>query len=248
MITPSNCEQNIILTGASLVGKKHTLDGAESQDALLIRRYPFGTIMSVADGVGSDCYSHFGSLSVVNAVHATFISLANGQIDSEQITEKIIQNYIDGIEEEYREHASTTCIYAAHLDGIGMYIGQIGDGICCGNINGEDFILLEKEEDFTNVVTPLSTNNTSGRWHNCFFPDEQLQTAMLMLATDGVSEDILPGKECAYSKYIISRLDNMRSMDRDPYLMKLLKEWETPKSTDDKTFCFYLYRKSRHET
>ncbi len=244
MISPSDKDEKELLAGATLTGARHVSENTCSQDAILYRKYPFGTILAVADGVGSDLYSQFGSESVVKAVHSVFVDLASGLIEPKQIADCIVERYVDSLDKDYREKAATTCIYAARIYGMGLYLGQVGDGICCGRINDVEFILLQKHDDFTNLVIPLSAARGTSEWTEAFLPEDQIHSVRLMLATDGVSEDILPGKECAFSDYIIARLSELSVEKREKYLLQTLQDWSTPRSSDDKTFCFYSSQKA----
>ncbi len=244
MISPSDNTAKEILAGATLTGARHLSENTCSQDAILYRKYPFGTVLAVADGVGSDCYSQCGSESVVKAVHSVFVDLASGLLDAEQIADSILERYISGLDQDYRGKAATTCLYAARIYGRGLYLGQAGDGICCGRINDVDFVLLQKNDDFTNLVIPLSPVRDSCEWTEAFLPEEQLGSVRLMLATDGVSEDILPGKECAFSDFVIGRLSELPSGKQEIYLLQMLRDWSTPRSSDDKTVCFYSSQKA----
>lgn len=243
MISPSNWESRSILAGATRIGLKHIHEGLCNQDSILFRQYPFGTVLAVADGVGSECYSQYGSESAVKAVHAAFTALATQQIAAAQITDCIMREYVEGIDEEFKDHASTTCIYAAFLMDSGLYLGQAGDGICGGMLNGQDFILRNKADDFTNVVVPLSASRNVSEWTVAFVPVNEIKSGTIMLATDGVSEDIVPGKEGDFIRYVVDHLSELPITAREGYLQHLLENWTTPKSIDDKTFCFYSFRK-----
>ena len=230
-------------SGASSTGKKHLDDGTPNQDAFLCSSYPFGTVLVVADGVGSELYSHIGSRAVVEGVHKTFCKYHDGNIDSTGIPESIMEHYIAGIDKEYRKSASTTCIYAAIIYEKGLFLGQVGDGICCGKINGESFILQQKDDEFSNVVRSLSAVNGQAEWTEAYIPFEQIDSIHLMLSSDGVSEDLLPGKECDFVEFVISKLSDLLPNKRTEYLCSMLNNWSTPQSNDDKTFCFYSLKK-----
>lgn len=243
MISLSNIKYNELFAGATEIGPRHVHEKLPNQDAFLCRQYEYGVVIAVADGVGSEQYSQEGSKAAVNAVHLTFEKLHNEIIDSSVIAESIMEQYIIGVDPAYRTKAATTCIYAAYIYGLGLFLGQVGDGICCGNINGESFIFQPKDDEFTNIVKPLSALNEQAEWTEAFVPDDQIDAVSLMVSTDGVSEDLLPGKECGFVDYVINKLNTIMPAERNQFLHELLLNWSTPQSIDDKTFCFYSMKK-----
>ena len=68
-----------------------------------------------------------------------------------------------------------------------------------------------------------------------------------MLATDGVSEDILPNKESDFANYLIECVNAWRAEERQMKLINLLENWETPKSLDDKTIVLFQYFRNQTE-
>ena len=246
MISPSDYACNELVAGATRIGLRHIREQIPNQDAILCKRYEHGVIVAVADGVGSDEYSHVGSKAAVFAVHSAFEKLQMGLIDSTKIAESIMESYVTAIDKAYQAQAATTCIYMAFIYERGLYLGQVGDGICCGAINNENFVLQTKDDEFTNVVKPLSAVNCRSEWTEAFVPADKLNSINVMISTDGVSEDILPSKECDFTKFIIDKLHPISSEKRDKYLQSLLKNWSTPQSIDDKTFCFYSWKKGEN--
>ena len=115
-----------------------------NQDAFKYRNYGYGCVMAVADGVGSDRYSHFGSKAVVQAVHEAFCAYVRGDISRTQITKSIYRHYVSILKTRYQSAASTTCLFAAYIFNQGLYLGLIGDGIICGSINSQPFVMQKK--------------------------------------------------------------------------------------------------------
>lgn len=238
MTFPSN---TCVITGASVTGAAHILERLPDQDSFKYRRYGYGAVMAVADGVGSDRYSHFGSKAAVQAVHEAFCAYACGDIGRAQITKTIYRQYVSLLKTQYRSAASTTCLFAAHLFDQGLYLGLVGDGIICGSINGQPLLMKKGSGSFTNIVEPLSPKRAAPAWTTKFIPAARLDSIRLMLATDGVSEDILPNKEADFACYLLERVDARRAEERRRRLLELLKDWQTPRSLDDKTVVLYQH-------
>lgn len=68
-----------------------------------------------------------------------------------------------------------------------------------------------------------------------------------MLATDGVSDDILPNKESDFATYLIDCVNAWRAEDRQIKLLNLHENWETPRSLDDKTVVLYQHFRNKAE-
>lgn len=244
MISPSN---KSVVTGASVVGSAHKCQHMPNQDAYKCCDYGYGCVMAVADGVGSERYSHFGSRAVVQAVHETFCAYVRGDIRRNQITKSIYRFYVSILKKRYQTAASTTCAFAAYIYNQGLYLGLIGDGIICGRINNQPFVIKNESDSFTNIVKPLSLQNPTPVWKTKFISEKYIYSIRLMLATDGVSEDILPNKESGLACYLIDLVNARRTEERQKKLLNLLENWETPKSLDDKTVVLYQHFRNKTE-
>lgn len=230
-----------VVTGASVIGPAHVNQHMPNQDAFKCHNYGYGCVMAVADGVGSDQYSHFGSKAVVQAVHETFCAYVRGDISRSQITKSIYRYYVSILKKRYHSAASTTCLFAAYVFNQGLFLGMIGDGIICGSINSWPFVMQTGSDAFTNIVKPLSPQRPNPTWTTKFIPENRIDSIRLMLATDGVSEDILPNKEIDFTNYLLDLTKARRAEDRQIKLLDLLERWETPRSLDDKTIVLYQY-------
>lgn len=237
-----------LLVGASTIGGSHLWEGRPNQDAVRVRRYGYGCVAAVADGVGSQRFSQYGSQAAVQAVHEVFCAYVRGDVRREHITRTITRWYAQRVKEKYRAQADTTCLFAAHIYGQGLFLGQIGDGICCGFLNGTPFLLREKEEEFGNLVVPLSPGRPTAVWRTRFIPGQQLRSLELLLATDGVSGDLLPGKEAAFTRYLMDRTIGQGQRAGEENLIRLLENWESPLSLDDKTIALYRCTAERRKT
>ena len=239
-----------LLLGASTAGALHLREGRPNQDAVRVRRYGYGCVAAVADGVGSQRFSQFGSRAAVQAVHEVFCAYVRGDVGRGRITRTIADRYARLVKEKYRTQADTTCLFAAHIYDQGLFLGQIGDGICCGYLNGSPFLLGEKTEEFENLVTPLSPNRLSAVWKTHFVPARKFHSLELLLATDGVSGDLLPGRESEFVRYLMDRAGARGRRGGEEILLRLLENWESPQSLDDKTVALYrctAERRREHE-
>lgn len=231
-----------ILLGESVTGVAHLRQRRQNQDAVKVRSHGYGCVAAVADGVGSQRYSEYGSRAAVRAVHEVFCAYVRGDVRRGWITQTIASWYAEMVKPAFRSEAATTCLFAAHIYAEGLFLGQAGDGICCGFLNGVPFSLGKERDTFSNLVVPLSVGGGKTiDWRTRFIPQKKLREIELMLATDGVSEDLLPGKESAFVRYLLTQVAAREVEEQRKKLRQVLEQWETPLAQDDRTISLYRH-------
>lgn len=234
-----------LLEAESAIGKSHIAAGLPNQDTVKITKLENGNILVIADGVGSEIHSEMASQAATEAVTEVFCSLDAGMLAEEDIAEMLCGMFRKRLAAKCVQKTATTCIFCAHLFRKGIFLGQIGDGICCGYQNGSPFVLAEKDADFANVVVPLTSNCSPERWK--ILKLGATKELELMLATDGVADDILPGKEADFVHHLINVVEAEPDSNRKAVLKNILDHWETPMSFDDKTITLYHFISSERE-
>ena len=227
------------ISGATETGKKHVIEREKNQDAVKVKRYGFGCVIALADGVGSHKFSRFGSRAIVQSVHRTFIDYVKGKVEKNSLSNYADNQFKKCVPKKCLSQAATTCIFAAYIYKKGLFLGQIGDGLCVVSIDEKDFILTEKEEVFSNVVTPFNATSCDNKWELLFIPEEKIIRELdVLLLTDGLSEDILPGKEFEFLKGIKEAASGKTSTKASDIIKNIIKTWPVPMSSDDKSSCF----------
>ena len=216
---------------ASLIGKSHKSKDLPNQDACFVKNTSNGIVIAVADGVGSDKDSEYASQAAVHAVYDIFMQYHPEQVDI--LGCLICKRFDELMSDAPSRVAGTTCIFCVLLNGTDMFLGQAGDGVCCGFIDNEPFILKNKNSDFANIVCPMFVGCSREAWSIMHF--QGVSSTELMLATDGIADDILPGMEAAFARHLVSELERLPQQDRGAAVMEMLEHWETPNSFDDKT-------------
>lgn len=232
-----------LLAGSTLIGKNHVKWGLPNQDALLVKSTEYGSILVVADGVGSEKHSELASQSAVFAVVDTFDDIAADCLQPEDIADALCLRFESRLKEKTDEQLSTTCIFCVHIEKHGLFLGQIGDGICSGYINGDRFLLSRKDSPFANVVEPLTPGCPPERWAMVRFPE--VDSVKLLLATDGIADDLLPDRESDFADFLITQIEKTDPDQREERLHEILANWETPQSNDDKTVGLYHFTQSQ---
>ena len=230
-------KKNTRAAGCSKIGPSHIKNGQPNQDSFLIRLNDFLKVFAVADGLGSHKYSKKGSRAVCRAVLKTFKSFSEGVIKEEDITGAIEKNYRAALKKRHKSKAGTTCVFCVIFGDV-LYVGQAGDGVCCIDIDGAFKRTAPKGGDFTNEVHALSGDREFNAWKFRRINIAAAKKIEIMLATDGVSEDILPDKMQGFMQYVFKR-----AFAEKRGLKKLLDGWSLPASSDDKTIVVARYQR-----
>ena len=220
-------------------GKSHVASNLPNQDAVLVEIGKHGITLAVADGVGSQAYSQIGSHVAVTSVKEAFSEFENGLIPIANITKTIFEKYKSGVPEKIRDQSSTTCVFAYLSNISGLFLGQIGDGVCYFKVNDAFSILADKSADFANIVHPLNASKTEAKWKTRHFSLRGDESIKILLATDGVSADIMPTKEEECLNYYCNKLSKWPRILRNLRVKLYLKNWNVPGSNDDKTMIVF---------
>lgn len=224
---------------SSIQGESHAAAKTPNQDAVLAGKNEYGVVLAVADGVGSHAFSQIGSKAAVRAVRDAFYAFEKGQIPVSDITKTIFTYYKRAVPDHLKTQASTTCIFAYLSNTSGLYIGQVGDGACYLKLNGRFTRLKGKDEDFANLVKPLNASMDEAKWKTRHFLVKADDRIEILLATDGISADIIPGKEEACLKFYADDLRRWPRLLSRLRIRRYLKRWNVPGSADDRTMIVY---------
>ena len=231
-----------ICCGSCIRGEKHKKLKKPNQDDMIIKYTKYGTIIAVADGVGSLDKSHYASKAILKATAKSFILFEKGLIGRKEITKTINKLYGKKVRKNYRLRAATTCIFAVLSQTHGMFAGQVGDGICFIDINDEVTILKKKIDGFLNTADAISPLDEVVHWTTKHFDISDDDRIKVMIATDGVSETIIPGMERACLDYYLSEVSGESRYKRNSIMKNHLLNWNVKASTDDKTMIIFSRR------
>lgn len=154
-----------------------------------------------------------------------------GTSDVEELLSRIEPLWLGLIAPLTARDCAATCLFAlAHSHGQ-IHIGAIGDGLA----------LLRTERGLNWVVGPRAAsfaNETDAlggvvSWTMRSFPRER--GSVVLLATDGVADDLLPERIDGFVQWLMDDLAGLAPTQRWRALLRELTEWPTPRHTDDKT-------------
>ena len=217
-----------LLTGASVIGPGHVLEGLPNQDAFLNRQSSGGFLSVVCDGMGSKPHSHLGSRLACRAIHDVIRS-ADFLIDSQSLVESIYGHWLTLLDGLPQKDAVTTCLICwGNASGSIRYF-QLGDGRIVAPVQ-----LFEGGDSyFSNETTGLGVSASFSDWRTGKFELDRGQCIAVM--TDGISDDLELGCENDLLAALIRSLKGKSPRRGKKTLAVDLHEWPTPNHLDDKT-------------
>ena len=114
---------------------------------------------------------------------------------------------------------------------------MLGDGLIYLKGKKEvDSILLinEKNDDCSNSTVSMSDSNYLNEWR--FISVSTKKIASIFMSSDGISSDLIQGKEKEFADDFIVDLNREKTLqDKRGYIKKTIDNWPVPQHSDDKT-------------
>lgn len=221
--------------GASLCGPEHHRDGQPNQDAWLRSIARGRALAVVCDGLGSRSYSAVGSRAACRAV----ADAVQHWVDAPDAPPELLLRLIHAlwnvrVHATGREESATTCLFAVVTRDGRLLLAQLGDGLVMLKTPSGTTTLEPPSERFGNATTGLGIAADVREWR--FHLEPQFAgTGMILLATDGVADDLLPEKRTEFLDFLVSQYGARSAAARRRALAKELRNWPTPRHRDDKT-------------
>jgi len=229
-----------ILGYSSVKGMLHEQKNTPNQDSYIVKKYKFGTVMVVSDGLGSHKFSDIGSQAVCRSV-CQAIQLWN------QYKEKDIRLLIPLIHslwsmEVYpysKKECGATCLFAFVSNENKLYAGQLGDGNIYISIDDDISLLQIKEDDFSNFTSGMSGISSFNEWSLKEYDIKGKKLRFCMM-TDGVSETLVEKTKLDFLEMLWKKVRSASNLPaRNRLVYKLLKNWNPVNSGDDRTLVYY---------
>lgn len=213
--------------GLSEIGPLHIKENIPNQDSYIVKKYSWGIVGSVCDGLGSKKYSHIGSQALIKALTQS-AKIFDFQKDI-NLFEPLLKSLWDiNISPYLADETSTTLLFTI-VKNKKIYIGRVGDGAIA--IFGKNSLLVEEDKDmFTNYTTPFGREEKI-RWY--IFDEDNID--YIVMCSDGISEDIQKNRILDFFQNYIENYKNISSIKRNYEIKNWLKNWPVKGHTDDKT-------------
>lgn len=214
------------------------------QDALGIINQKYFKLFIVADGLGSAKNSDFGAKKAIIAVEKAINQWRKLEKKDNKVLLQLIHfywNLLIGDSNFEKKDCLTTCLFA-YVDKLDkrMILGQLGDGIL-HFVSKEEIVLVKSLDDY-NYTKSLGNSKSFDDWNLKSFSFD-INDFTLLVATDGISEDLVENKETEFTEAIIQKMTKLKQNKRNNYLKQLLENWPTKFHSDDKTICIAWEKK-----
>ena len=216
------------------------------QDALGIINQKYFNLFIVADGLGSSKYSDYGAKKAIIAVEKAANQWRKLEKKDKRVLLQLIHFYWNLLIHDSdfdKKDCLTTCLFA-YVDKLNkkIILGQLGDGVLFFE-SKEETVLVKSSDDY-NFTKSLGYSKSFDDW-NIKSLNFDINDFTLLIATDGVSEDLVEGKESEFAKMLIEEMQKLKRNKRNNYLSQLLKNWPTKFHSDDKTICIAWEKKRK---
>jgi len=217
----------------SVRGPGHVREGQPCQDAWLAVTDARASLAVVCDGMGSRPRSREGSRAATRAVRDAWRLWQQSPVG-------VIEDMVRIVEAIWRfrlgrvaaEEASTTCLFYAE-DGHGRAaLAQLGDGLIARRTADNAITMHPSRSEGFGFTHALGTPHSLSDWSLAFVEPLALRER-LVLATDGVSEDLNPERIGDLADWVADDLGALQAPARA--LARELRNWPVPHHMDDKT-------------
>ena len=240
-------DYSIDIGGLSHIG----VDKKVNQDAYSIGVLPDKNLayIIVADGLGSCKHSDKGSARIVEIVEnwvvdkLTEYSFVSNNV-ANILVKRMVQEWNDSYDVEEINDYDSTVHFAVFYKG-SLLIGGVGDGmallsydllVCKDTVSSDDL--------FSNVTSSMCSINISELLSTEVVDKDCFKSkAVMILATDGIADDLIPDKKLTLPGYFQETIENNGVEALQSELEDWLNDWGTENHSDDKTICYLSIEK-----
>jgi serine/threonine protein phosphatase PrpC len=222
--------------GVSVIGPSHLKTGIPNQDSWMARRYSWGNVIVVSDGLGSKPYSDCGSKAACLAVFEAAKSYQkNKQANIDVIPRLVHANWLVKVGPLPPSDCAATCLFAIQIEE-DIILGRLGDGMIVVYCESEKdcFILSDdKQDSFSNYTYSLHSEFRPEHWEIATVKSARCMA--IVLCTDGISDDLLPEKQLDFAAELYNAYRDVSCQKRTRDVRAWLNNWPVPGHSDDKT-------------
>ena len=243
--------RNVQSVAVSETGPKHRLNGEPNQDACLCAQGRYGWLVVVSDGLGSRPHSDHGSRNACLAVRDAVRHWSINPLSPPERLAPLIQALWRTRIAPFRpEECATTCVLALRQQTGQWVVGGIGDGMAVLQNGDRDlnYVIGGERSGFLNETVGLGVSTSAKDWRFVVYP-EDTQMTVAMIATDGVSDDLMPERTESFTTWLVETLQALSPRRRVARVRGMLRKWPSSKHSDDKSLAviWESRRRGRHE-
>ncbi len=227
----------IEFAGVTVKGPMHRKEKKPNQDAIKMKKYQTGTVIAIADGFGSCNFSTIGASVAVSSVHEAYKLWSKSKVlKIEYLLRMIHLLWEQKILPLAASDCYSTCLFAIVNNENKLFLGQLGDGLAMYSSEDDETMIhfdSKSTKTFSNQTTGLGVASKLSEWK--FTEKEVSDNFVILLCSDGVSDDLYEGKEKKFMIHLLDEIKLLSLKQRNEFLKTQLINWPTPKHTDDKT-------------
>lgn len=221
--------------GASVRGPAHRRSGQPNQDAWLTRQNRAFALAVIADGLGSRSHAAAGSRAACRAVAQAARAWSAAPGAPPDLLLRLIHALWNlCVHASGASDSATTCAFALAVCDGPLLLAQLGDGLVLARCSGDVILLEPPAERFGNTTTGLGIASDLREWRYHLEP-QPTGPAAILLATDGIADDLLPDRRLDFFDQLISHHGTRSRNERSRLIGSMLRDWPTPGHRDDKT-------------
>lgn len=221
------------MVASSVLGPAHARNALPCQDAWLAVADARGSLAVVCDGLGSRPRSREGSRAATLATRDAWRLWRRSPAGSVEDLVRLVESaWRLRLERLPPADAATTCLFYAEDRHGRAAQAQLGDGMVARRaVDGSVTVLPARGGGF-GLTHALGTPHSLADWSLAL--GHTLATGeALILASDGVSEDLEPDRIGDLAAWVIDEIGPLQRPGRA--LARELRNWPVPRHQDDKT-------------
>lgn len=221
-----------------MTGESHVQAGLGNEDAWCARERVNGAVIAVADGVGSAPHGRLGAGAAVAVGHSVACRWLDRELAHGAVPREVTVDWLDAIGRNRPDDCATTLLLGAVRDDGSVLLAWLGDGLVRAEVGGTSWGSRNDEHDWGRTPA-LHAAAVDRRWKVESVPGFQAGDG-LVLATDGVSEDLVPWKIPEILPVVRAAVERDGPHRVADQLEADLEGWRTPGRRDDRTMVLLL--------
>lgn len=218
--------------GATVQGEVHRRAGAGNQDAWRGASGRFGSMVVVADGLGSKRHAAASSQAACTAAVDAVRYSWYGRPDPQSLVADVEKRWLLLLEPLQSDEIGSTCLLSWRRPDASLLVASIGDGVCFVRSALGD-VSLDGHAGWLNESASIG----QGHW---LVKEIAEPIGATLLATDGVAADLVPDVLPRLTDHLVEVLGSLERRMAWRRLARDLRAWPTPGLGDDRTLVLHL--------
>lgn len=227
--------------GLAVRGPAHRSARRPCEDAWRGTLFPDGACIAISDGLGSHVEAARGSRSAVASATKSFREWRRYRgVEPVWLLRLLEARWRLSVAPARPSDCAATCLLGGWTVETGLVAAALGDGVMllCEAGNPPRVLSARPTGHALDETRALGTDHRLTDW--TVFLLQPVAPWALILATDGVADDLVPEKLGEFTSWLLDELGNLPPKIRQARLREALENWPTPGHSDDKTIAVLL--------